>query len=229
MPQNKLMILHLPCLSMLYHKQNTKKGQKLHLHYKRTLDPKNNLIPRWECLWIEARSGELKLMNSILTGGTIACHVSLASVSPILGRWSPETNKHFCTWKWMVGRTDLDPFGTTIHFQVFFSVSLRPWEQKMYPGSWPTTVVNGPWMLERPWILWKFCIAENSLPKSILDFGNNATDDTDQDLHYMCIICVLSLLFIVLNMCLIIIVNYVFILFYYMGFPKMMVPPNHPC
>ena len=33
-------------------------------------------------------------MNSILTGGTIACHVSLASVSPILaeGRCSPETN-----------------------------------------------------------------------------------------------------------------------------------------
>lgn len=32
----------------------------------------------------DARSGELKLMNSILTGGTIACHVSLASSERLL-------------------------------------------------------------------------------------------------------------------------------------------------
>ena len=47
-----------------------------------TVGPPKTPHPFHVFFWIEARTGELKLMNSILTGGTIACHVSLASASP---------------------------------------------------------------------------------------------------------------------------------------------------
>ena len=56
---------------------------------------------------------------------------------------------------------------------------------------------SGKWTMDvwKTWILWKFSIAENSLPKSKLDFGNNAADDTDQDLHYMIYVYYICVLF----------------------------------